>query len=188
MARYPVVVMSPFLEQNLPNLLPNFNPWPGTRRWMQKELDIASEIGDADLSETTWCVPNPEGIVYDDGHVTKIDDLDRDKIRNFNTANKEHMARVKRQEREIVQSWEVTLQGTIDIMDNRILHFLFNLFTFAVTIVLSFFGDTFDSSVFQIVVLGLMIPQSALTALRSPLLLGQLLKLLIRTYLKRFRA
>ena len=44
MARYPVMVLSPFLELNLPRMMPNLNPWPAARAWMQLHLDCVVEL------------------------------------------------------------------------------------------------------------------------------------------------
>ena len=55
--------------------------------------------------------------------------------------------------------------------------FIFSLYSFVLVIGLSFFHETFTSPISTIVTLALVVPMSGLGALRSPLLLGQLLQI-----------
>ena len=77
----------------------------------------------------------------------------------------------------MVQSWEVALQGTVNLQDSRLVQVIFNLFSFIIVIGISFFEQTFTSPTFTLVTLGLMMPRAGIGALRSPLLLGQLLQI-----------
>ena len=122
-------------------------------------------------------MPNPIGVSYDDETVLPIEQWERDTIRRYNASNRALMTRVRAQRPQKVQSWEVALLGAIWLTDSRLVYFIFSLYSFVLVIGLSFFHETFTSPISTIVTLALVVPMSGLGALRSPLLLGQLLQI-----------
>jgi hypothetical protein len=175
MARFPIFVFSPFLEYNLLTLLPYKTPYKSCRAWQQLLLDISMELRDKEIRSTTWSLPNPIGVSYDDGSLEPVPEWERDTIRAHNIKMESKLKGVHNSPRPKVQTWEVALAGTLSLMDSRLIQFLYNLYKFTLVMGVSFFYDEFTTPHVSIITAAVLIPVASIFALSSPLLIGRLM-------------
>jgi hypothetical protein len=116
-------------------------------------------------------------VSYEDGTLEAIPEWERDTIRQHNNEMKAYLKDVIAQPRSRyrVEDWQVALLGTINMFQCRLYNYLRNLFSFVLTIGITFYPEPFMTREATIVILCFFVPFATIESLWGPLNLGKML-------------